>query len=375
MAKAQDYGFGAFAFPRGWFMVGRAEDATETPSSVRYFGTDMVLYRGKSGKARLVEAYCPHMGAHLAKNTTSYIVLDGEHVQGESIRCPFHGWRFDENGQCDHIPYSDFIPKAACLKTFPVTEFAGILWTWYDPEGLEPDYPLPSFGNHYGEPGWVEWNMAHLGDLDIHGCEIVDNMADLGHMVPVHGSTECIYFSNEFVDHVVHQYFGTRHRNEVANHEYNMLMLDTWRTGPGILESDMQGRFPGFWLIASTPIDDGRERVWSGIMVQVNDGTQAPSAEDIAMAREFSMNAVHGLGQDVEIWANKRDCINPMALPADGPYGRLRTWYRQFFNPRDKAAELQKRVNGRTVTLDLREAKGIAVDVFHAPPQKALQSA
>ena len=110
-------------------------------------------------------------------------------------------------------------------------------------------------------------------------------------------------------------------------------------------------------------------------MVQVNDATRAPSAEDIALAREFSMNAVHGLGQDVEIWANKRDCINPMALPADGPYGRLRTWYRQFFNPRDKAAELQKRVNGRTVTLDLREAKGIAVDVFHAPPQKALQSA
>ena len=129
MSKAADYGFGAFEFPRGWFMIANAAEATETPAPVRFFGTDMVLYRGKSGKAHLVEAYCPHMGAHLARNTTSYIVLDGEHVQGDSIRCPFHGWRFDEHGQCDHIPYSDFVPKAACLKTYPVKEFAGTLQT------------------------------------------------------------------------------------------------------------------------------------------------------------------------------------------------------------------------------------------------------
>ncbi len=372
MAKAEEYGLGVYEFPRGWFMIGKASDATQTPTSVRYFGTDMVLYRGKSGKARLVEAYCPHMGAHLAKNTTSYIVLDGEHVQGESIRCPFHGWRFDETGKCDDIPYSDFIPKAACLKTFPVTEFAGTLWTWHDPEGLEPEYPLPNFGNHYGEPGWLKWNMSHLGDLAIHGCEIVDNMADLGHMAPVHGSTECIYFSNEFDGHVVHQYFGTRHRNEVAAHEYNMLVLDTWRTGPGILESDMQGRYPGFWLIASTPIDVGLERMWSGIMVNAGEN---PTDEALASAIEFSRTAITGLVQDVEIWNNKRPCANPMAIPADGPYGRLRIWYSQFCNPRDKAAEVHKRTNGRTVTLDLREEKGIKLDVFHAPAQPSLQNA
>ena len=366
MSKAADYGFGAFEFPRGWFMIANAAEATETPAPVRFFGTDMVLYRGKSGKAHLVEAYCPHMGAHLARNTTSYIVLDGEHVQGDSIRCPFHGWRFDEHGQCDHIPYSDFVPKAACLKTYPVKEFAGIIWTWYDPEGLEPDYPLPDFGGHYGQPGWLKWDMIHLGDLDIHGCEIVDNMADYGHMAPVHGSTECIYFANEFIGHVVHQYFGTRHRSATANPGIDMLVLDTWRTGPGILESDMLGVFNGFWLIASTPIDDGLERIWSGMMVKVNDGAVPASEEDVAAARAFAQNGIHGLGQDVEIWMNKRECINPMALPADGPYGRLRTWYRQFYNPRPKAAELQQRSNGRTVTLDRRKDVGLQSETFPA---------
>lgn len=364
MTNVGQYGFGAFDFPRGWFMIGSTNDVGETPVPVRFFGTDMVLYRGKSGKIHLVEAYCPHMGAHLAKNSTSYIVLDGEHVQGESIRCPFHGWRFDEKGQCDDIPYSDFIPKTACLKTFPVKEFAGVIWTWHDPEGLEPDYPLPAFGNHYGQPGWLEWEMVHLGDLDIHGCEIVDNMADYGHMAPVHGSTECIYFANEFMDHVVHQYFGTRHRRPIEGGVHNMLVLDTWRTGPGILESDMIGQYHGFWLIASTPIEDGLERIWSGMMVRMNDGTTAPTQEEIAGAREFASIGISGLAQDVEIWTHKQDCVNPMALPADGPYGRLRTWYRQFYNPRDKASELQKRANGRTVTLDRREEVGVESEAW-----------
>ncbi|MDD3800031.1 MAG: Rieske 2Fe-2S domain-containing protein [Novosphingobium sp.] len=369
MATAADYGFGEFQFPRGWFMIGTAQDATETPVPVRFFGTDMVLYRGKSGKPRLVEAYCPHMGAHLAKNSTSYIVRDGEQVQGDSIRCPFHGWRFDENGQCDDIPYSDFIPKAACLKTYPLTERAGIIWTWHDPEGLEPDYPLPDFGGHYDEPGWVNWDMIHLGDLKIHGCEIVDNMADYGHMAPVHGSREGVYFANEFTDHVVHQYFGTTHRTAMTQNDDNILMLDTWRTGPGILESDMVGQYHGYWLIASTPIDEGVERMWTGIMVKAGDGIAPISDEQAAGAKAFAETGIHGLAQDVEIWDNKRPCINPMAIPADGPYPRLRIWYGQFFNPRDKAAAIQKRANGKTLTLDKREDMGVKSEMWLAGAQ------
>src|SRR5688500_14233183 len=124
-------------------MIADATEVTIAPMTVRFFGEEMVLYRGESGKVHLVEAYCPHMGAHMAKTTTSYTVLDKEQVQGESIRCPFHGWRFDEKGQCDDIPYSKFIPKAACLKTWPAIERAGIIWMWHDEEGGQPYYDLP----------------------------------------------------------------------------------------------------------------------------------------------------------------------------------------------------------------------------------------
>ena len=71
MATTAAYGLGEFTFPRGWFMVAATAQIQEKPFSARYFGEDMVIYRGNSGKIYAVSAYCPHMGTHLGKNSTS----------------------------------------------------------------------------------------------------------------------------------------------------------------------------------------------------------------------------------------------------------------------------------------------------------------
>lgn len=360
MAKTSEYKLGEYPFARGWYMIGAASEASSKPSAQRFFGKDLVLYRGESGKAYMVDAYCPHMGAHLAKNNTSYIVLDGEQVQGESIRCPFHGWRFGTDGQCNHIPYSEnFIPKAAKIRHYPLEERAGILWVWHDPEEQEPDYSLPDFGGHYGEPGWVEWKIDYMGDLPVHPVEIIDNMADMGHFVPIHGATDFQYFANEMMDHVVHQYYSAGHRTLTANPE-DMLMLDTWYEGPGFLQSEMQGTFDSFIMIANTPIEEDKVRAWHGLMVKVHDGSREITDEDCAAALEYQEGSRLAFAQDVEIWANKRACLNPLAIPSDGPYAKVRQWYSQFHNPRDKAATVQQRANGMYVTLDRRPNKDAA---------------
>ena len=56
MAKSADYGLGEYAFPRGWFMVGTSAEATTTPAAIRFFGEDLVLYRGASGRVFLIAA-------------------------------------------------------------------------------------------------------------------------------------------------------------------------------------------------------------------------------------------------------------------------------------------------------------------------------
>ena len=360
MAKTEDYGLGEYVYPRGWFMIAEATDATTVPKAVRFFGEDMVLYRGEGGTPHLVEAYCPHMGAHLSRNTTSYVVHDGEHVQGDSIRCPFHGWRFGPDGNCDEIPYSEgFIPKAACIKTYPIVERAGIIWMWHDPEQKEADFPLPDFGGHWDEPGWVHWKVDHMGDLNSHPIEIVDNMADVAHFIPIHGSTNISYFANEFMDHVVHQYFSAGHRTLVSE-EGQDLVLDTWYEGPSILQSEMVGDYPSFIMIAHTPIEDGLTRVWHCLMVKVNEDSTSFTEEELAAAAQYQEASRLALAQDVEIWQHKRACTQPMVLKFDGPFSRLRKWYSQFYNPVSEAGDLHKKVNGLVATIDKRRKEEVA---------------
>ena len=104
MATTEEYGLGIHQFPRGWFMIAEADEVQSKALPLRFFGRDFVIYRGESGKVFLMDAYCPHMGTHLGGNTTSYVVIDGQ-IEGDSIRCPYHAWRFGPDGKCDDIPY------------------------------------------------------------------------------------------------------------------------------------------------------------------------------------------------------------------------------------------------------------------------------
>jgi 3-ketosteroid 9alpha-monooxygenase subunit A len=353
MATTQDYGLGTFTYPRGWFMIGRSEDATRKPLAVRYFGEDMVLYRGESGRAFLVGAYCPHMGTHLAKNSTSYVVVDNEHMEGDNIRCPYHGWRFGPDGRCNQIPYSPgAIPKAAKIKSWPLIERAGAVWVWYDPEEAEPDYELPAF-EQYGAPGWVNWALRELGVLNCHPQEVVDNMADKAHLEPVHGSIDMVSFENRFEDHIIRQILTAGHKTLAADGGAAMTN-DTWYTGPGILQSVMIGEHPSLMLITHTPTDDGLVKVWYGLCVKTGDS--APTQADHGTAKGYEEAGVAAFAQDFEIWANKRPCLTPMMVRGDGPFDKVRIWYKQFYNPRAQAATFQTRVNGSYITRGTKTA-------------------
>lgn len=342
MATTKDYGLGEFTFPRGWFMVADATKVTSTPLAVRFFGQDFALYRGKeSGKVILLDAYCPHMGTHLAKNTTSYVVLDGQ-VEGDSIRCPYHAWRFGPDGKCNHIPYYDgAIPKAAALRSWPVVEKMGCVYVWHDPEGGEPDYDVPMHPE-WDDPQWVRWNIDDLGQLNQHPQEVIDNITDLPHLGPIHGST-VEYFENEFRGHLAIQRQGGGHRTLVAD-DGSLLHTDTWYTGPGILYSSVRGMGDAIMYICHTPVDDGSVHVWHGLLVKSPNAVA--TAKDIANARAYQEASRLAFAQDFEVWGAKKACFSILQIPTDGPFHKARAWYKQFFNPRARVVDLQKPVDG-----------------------------
>lgn len=336
MATTQEYGLGEFTFPRGWFMVADAAEVQQRPLAVRYFGRDFALYRGNSGRVVLLDAYCPHMGTHLARNTTSYVIHDGQ-IEGDSIRCPYHAWRFGPDGKCDDIPYNKGpIPKAASVKSWPIAERLGAIFVWHDPEELEPEWEPPSLPE-WDDPQWIRWKVDDLGTLRAHPQEIVDNIADYAHLGPVHGST-VEFYHNEFKGHLATQIQGGGHRTLVGTGGVNAILeTDTVYHGPGFLFSALRGFREAIIFIAHTAIDDGVIKVWHGLLVK---------SSDVAAARAYQEESRLAFAQDFEIWAGKRPAIHILQVPADGPFHKARIWYRQFYNPRNRRREFLDQVEG-----------------------------
>jgi len=340
MAGTAEYGLGPHTFPRGWFVVAEASELDEQPLAVRFFGRDFALYRGESGRVVMLDAYCSHMGTHLTASRSAIIVADGKQIEGDSIRCPYHGWRYGPDGQLNDIPYHDGpCPKSGAINSYEVREAMGMVLMWFDPEGGGPLFEPPSL-DEWDDPYWVHWELDHLGELAVHGQEIIDNMADAQHLGPTHGAP-CEYFENEFRDHVCIQRQGGYHKTYDA-----YLTTTTWYTGPGILLSKQEfGEVLTFELIANTPVDDGVSKVWHAALGRARN---VPHTEqDIAAAKEIQAGALLAFSADFDVWKHKRPAIRIMQMKKDGPFKLVRKWYGQFYDEKSKAGEYHAELNGK----------------------------
>ena len=346
MAQAADYGLGPNIFPRGWFIVAESSELDKGPMAVRFFGQDLALYRGESGRPVLLDAYCAHMGTHLTASTSAMIVKNGLQIEGDSIRCPYHGWRYNAQGDVDDIPYFDGpCPKSASIRSYPVVDNMGCVMAWFDPDDREPDYAAP-FLKEWDDPQWVNWELDHLGELSIHPQEILDNMADVRHLGPTHGAPS-EYFENELKDHICIQ----RQGGPMQLYD-TYLYTTTWYTGPGILLSkQVFADNVIFELIANTPVDDGVVKCWHGILFRGSEGGATDA--DRAAAKAAQAGALEAFGADFNVWKYKRPALKIMQLKTDGPFRTNRKWYSQFYATPEGARAIQTELNGFHYTQDM----------------------
>ena len=357
MAKAEEYGLGPQTFPRGWFVVAESSELEEGAKPVRFFGQDFALYRGESGKPVMLDAYCPHMQTHIAASKSAIIVQSGKQIEGDSIRCPYHGWRFNSEGECDDIPYFDGpIPRSAKIKSYDVRDVMGCVMVWWDPEGSEAQYEPPSLPE-WDDPQWVPWNLDHLGELNLHGQEIIDNMADAQHLGPTHGAP-CEYFETEFKDHVYIQRQGGFHAGYAQ-----YLRSTTWYTGPGILLSKQDfGGAQSYEFIANTPVDDGVSKVWHGALHKGQN--VPPSEEDLEMAKQVQIGALQAFGADFDVWRHKAAATRVLQVKSDGPFNLGRKWFKQFYDKQENSAQYLADLGGKHYipTMDKPNDNAYALD-------------
>ncbi|MFT5138943.1 MAG: 5,5'-dehydrodivanillate O-demethylase [Rhodothermales bacterium] len=125
---------------RYWHPIGAAAELIEKATKpIRLMGEDLVVYKDLSGNFGLVHRRCAHRGADLAYGT----------VEKCGLRCLYHGWLYDSDGQCIAQPYEDMVsPKGRHKKNvrlkaaYPVQEKSGLLWAYLGPEPapLLPDW-------------------------------------------------------------------------------------------------------------------------------------------------------------------------------------------------------------------------------------------
>ena len=126
-------------YPASWYLFSAGADLARGPVSKPMLGRRLVAFRTQSGRAVVMDGNCAHLGADLGCGK----------VVGESIQCPFHGWRYGPDGLCNHAPVVAFTPPTsstappfARLQTYPVVERHGYVFFF---NGREPLFPLPFF--------------------------------------------------------------------------------------------------------------------------------------------------------------------------------------------------------------------------------------
>jgi phenylpropionate dioxygenase-like ring-hydroxylating dioxygenase large terminal subunit len=181
--------------PTGWYWLLSSEKLKIGKAlPAKFLNEELVVYRGEDNQVRAFSAYCPHMGAHLC---------DGK-VEGSSIRCPFHNWKFADDGHCEDIPVQKETRMVQPLKKFFVTEKYNLIWFWYGeslPTAEVPVVPeLKGFDldSELGKPFTKEChpNVMMINAIDAHHFKSVHRLIVNLEMEPKVLSDKCIQFSN-----------------------------------------------------------------------------------------------------------------------------------------------------------------------------------
>jgi phenylpropionate dioxygenase-like ring-hydroxylating dioxygenase large terminal subunit len=160
-----------------WYVAAFSADVAPGKNLGRmYLGESVVLFRTESGEIAALEDRCSHRAMPLSSG----------HVDGEILRCCYHGMEFDKAGACTRIPNQARIPAAANVRSYPVVERDSLIWIWMG-DAAEADPSKIISNPEHGDPKW-SWRPYYFhvkADWQL----LVDNIMDLTHVPYIHART------------------------------------------------------------------------------------------------------------------------------------------------------------------------------------------
>lgn len=362
-----------------WFSPLRSCDVVPGKiTNFTFMGHKLIAFRDAAGKAVVLDAQCPHFGAHRGIGGT---IVDG------CVRCPFHGLHFDGEGQCVK---GDFVADPKRLQhlhstPWTVEEAAASIFIWHGPDRSKPARPCP-----LADPSLFDgWSppVTNAG-RPLRPTNVffpTENIIDIQHFYAVH------YWQLHAIE---------RQPSEDENGFFTAVMRMTWTAfaqspspllrklgaaynsefhfdikilGPGMALSistltPEQGGLQIMNIILITPTNetDCHIRVVSSVRHTI-DGRANQIARRLlgfgleeALSRVFLAIATKDFDGDEMIWTNRMFLPNPKPLPDDGPFIAFRKWCERFWPPEYLPDEPDvpdvPDVEGATVTARVRGA-------------------
>jgi len=164
---------------RHWVPAALSEQLAEpdgTPIRLRLFGEDLVAFRDSDGRVGVLGEYCPHRKASLVYGRNEEC----------GLRCLYHGWKFDVDGNVLEMPSeppeSGFAQKVN-HKAYPTQEAGGFIWVYMGPAGQMPEFEPPP----WAPTPQTKISIARI-DLPCNWAQIMEGQIDSAHSSSLHSS-------------------------------------------------------------------------------------------------------------------------------------------------------------------------------------------
>ena len=316
---------------------------------LKFMGEDLIVFRNDAGKVIVMDGNCPHFGADLSKGD----------ICDNMIRCPFHGFYFDESGQCikgDVVKDPSTLEKIT-LGTWAVEECAGQIFIWHGADQNKPTRPLP-----IKDIDWDLWTTPVTSSrrtiTNSNMCYLTENIIDMQHFDTVHK-----WRLNELIDGPL-----VNEQGEFCTEIDVTVVLAAqseaaWaRIIGGFIKMTTNIKFrvfsPGLAIATSNAgTDEAPKRVTRNIVCiypinekdvsirvavafqkkpetstrnRLINAISKPSAYLGALIT--ARIAVSDFDGDLKVWNNRKYLTNPKYVKEDGPMILFRQWYLRFWH-------------------------------------------
>jgi phenylpropionate dioxygenase-like ring-hydroxylating dioxygenase large terminal subunit len=170
-----------------WYAAGWSRDfAAQALAPVTMLNEAVVIYRQESGEPVALQDRCCHRFAPLSMGR----------LEGDNLRCMYHGLKFAPSGKCIEIPGQPKIPAQALVRRYPIVDKYSIAWIWMGNPALADESLIPDFVG-VDDPGWAM--TPGRMDYTANYMLINDNLLDLSHIAFLHRNSLGATFTPEGV--------------------------------------------------------------------------------------------------------------------------------------------------------------------------------